>query len=158
MTSLAKLSAETKTTDLAVGHGTVRVTYRPRQIADTAEEEDRRRQEADDNDQNYQAMELCRLVESWDLTGPVPVEDIPGHKMGSIIAGEKDPVPLDPAIVRFIDQPTLAAFLAAITVDAQPDPTKMLRASQRRGSSPTSTSSNGKQDELATSPVGSTTS
>lgn len=159
MTSAAKIMKEFKTVDLDIGWGiTLHLTYRPRQIADTAEEDERRRLAAEDADENFQAIELCRILTEWDLTGPVPVEDIPGHKLGSAVASETDPVPLDPAIVRFLPQPLIAAILAAVTVDAQPDPTKMLRASQRRGSTPTSMKSNGTRDEPTLSPIGLTTS
>lgn len=159
MPVLAKMRPEITKTTIDFGYGPIEVTYKPRQIVDTAEDDDRRRREADDNDENYQANELCRILVAWDLTGCVPIEDIPGHAKGSAFAGSDDDViPLDPAVVRFIDQPFLASLLAAITVDAQPDPTQMLAQSRRRGATPTSTKPNGHTDTPSLSPTGSMTS
>jgi hypothetical protein len=160
MPVLGKLRPETKKTTIDFGYGPIVITYKPRQIVDTAEDEERRQEEATAAGKNYLATEICRIVTEWDLTGPVPIEDIPGHAKGSAFdGGEQDVIPLDPDVVRFIDTPFLTHLVSAIFEDAQPeDPTKRRRELRKHGATPTSMKANGSTDISSLSPVGSTTS
>lgn len=159
MPVLANLRPEIKKTTIDFGYGPILLTYKPRQIVDTADDEERRQEEATAAGKNYLASEICRIVVEWDLTGPVPIEDIPGHAKGSAFnGGETDVIPLDPDIIRFIDTPFLSHLVSAIFEDAQPeDPTKRRRELRQRGATPTSLSRNGHTDTSSPSPIGSVT-
>jgi hypothetical protein len=157
MVSAAKLVPLTKTTTLQLDLGDLRVTYRPRQIVEI-QEQDRPEPEDDAEAQNQQVEQICRVVTAWDLAGPLPTEDVGIHAMGSVWPSDTEPVPLEPRFVRFLDFGLRSQIITAITLDAAPDPTKMAKRLQRRGSNGTSTSSNGRRDEPSLYPSGSTTS
>lgn len=152
MTSFAKLMPESKTSDINCGWGiTARMTYRPRQITYTEEEAKRQAGQTDAEQDSSEvrlqlAEELCRVVTEWDMTGPIPVEDLPGHPVGSVLQEHED-VPFDPGILSYLPQPLLAGIVLGLTLDAQPDPKGMQNASRGRGSTPMSMTKNGTQDE-----------
>jgi hypothetical protein len=151
MTKFTKLMPETKTSDIDCGWGmTAQMTYKPRQITYTEDEAKRVSGQNEDTDSTeirlQLAEELCRVLTAWDMTGPVPIEDLPGHAVGSVI-GEDEPVPFEPSILSYLPQPLLAGIVLGLTLDAQPDPKRMQHASRGRGSTPMSTTKNGTQDE-----------
>jgi hypothetical protein len=158
MTSFAKLMPEEKTSDIDCGWGpTARMTYRPRQITYTVEEAETQVEEAETQEKKLKlAMELCRVIKEWDMTGPIPIEALDGHPIGSVLP-DGEPAPFDPKILSYLPQPLLAGIVLGVTLDAQPDPKGMQSRSQRRGSLPTSMKPNGTPDAPTLSPLGSTT-
>jgi hypothetical protein len=154
MTSFAKLMPESATSDINCGWGqTARMTYNPRQITYTEDEAKRQAGVAEAEPESTEvklqlAEEICRVVTQWDMTGPIPFEgyEVPGHPVGSVTP-EGEPAPLEPRVLSYLPQPLLAGMVLGITLDAQPDPKGMQPASRGRGSTPTSMTKNGTQDE-----------
>lgn len=143
MTSFAKLMPESKTSDVDCGWGVfARMTYNPRQITYTVEEAEGEVIDAEEESGERKlklASDLCRVVTSWDMTGPIPFEgyEVSGHPVGSVVK-DGDPAPLEPRVLSYLPQPLLAGIVLGLTLDAQPDPKKMQSSSQRRGQTPTS--------------------
>lgn len=155
MTKFTRLMPETKTSDIDCGWGmTAKMTYKPRQITYTEDDAKRaagQNEPTEDAEIRLQlAEEICRVVTDWDMTGPIPIEDLPGYKEGSVLADEQ-PVPFEPRILSFLPQPLLAGIVLGLTLDAQPDPKRMQRASQTRGGTLTSGRQNGVTDTLSPS-------
>jgi hypothetical protein len=155
MTKFTKLMPETKTSDIDCGWGmTAQMTYKPRQITYTEDEAKRVSGQNEDTDSTeirlQLAEELCRVLTAWDMTGPVPIEDLPGHAEGSIVP-DGVLVPFEPRILSYLPQPLLAGIVLGLTLDAQPDPKRMQKESQRRGGTLTSTKPNGVTDTLTPS-------
>lgn len=153
MVSAAKLVAETKKTTLLLNLGELEVTYKPRLIV-ALQEKDEAEPEDEEEARNQQAEQICRVIIDWRLSGPVPIEDLGIHKKGSIFASDTEIIPLDPAIVRYLPFSLLSEIITAVSLDASPDPTSMLRRLRRRGSTGTSMSSNGRPDEPTLSQIG----
>lgn len=145
MPSLRSLVPEQRTLDLDWGNGqTVRIVYDPREVTYTPEEIESRRDSEDVRNAN--AEDLARAVLEWDITGPVPVKATKTHALGSLVP-DGETIPLDAEIISYLPFEVVAALVMAVTMDGQPDPTRMQKRLQKRGSRQTSTNSNGKQEE-----------
>lgn len=145
MPSIRQLVDDERTIDLDLGKGmTVHLTYNPQEITYTPEEIEARRDS--DDASNANAEEIARSVIAWDVTGPVPVRDKPGHPAGSLVA-DGQPIPLDAEIIGYLPFEFVYNVALALNLDGQVDPTKMQKKLQRRGSTRTSMKTNGRQDE-----------
>jgi hypothetical protein len=145
MPSLRNLLPEQRTIAFDFGDGhSVRIVYDPRELIYEPEEIEARRD--DDDVRNITAEDLARAVIEWDVTGPLPLKPKGGYDVGGLVP-EGQVIPLDARILAFMPWEVNNAILGAITMDGQIDPKRTQKRLQRLGSSRTSTSSNGRQEE-----------
>lgn len=156
MTSFAKLMPNEKTSDINCGWGVeARMTYNPRQI--TAVIDEAEVQDDSDERRNQLAEQIAQIVTEWEMTGPVPIEDIPGHKVGSVVP-EDEPVPIEKRVLSYLPAPLLTGILLGLQLDSSPDPKGMRKGSLKPGETPTSMRPSSATDTSSLSLNGSTTS
>lgn len=115
MPSLKKLMSISKTSDIDCGWGiTARMTYQPALVTEDLDDEAKGETGA-----ARIADQLCTLVTSWELTGPVPIQTVGSITEGSIVP-EGEPVPLDPEVVRHLPLPLLQGMFQGLMGDAVP--------------------------------------
>lgn len=72
-----------------------------------------------ENETESYANAVCRMVKSWEMLGPVPIEAVGDMVEGCFVEAEQ-PIPVDPAIVKHLPLPLLRGIVQGIWVAADP--------------------------------------
>lgn len=111
--SFSNLVEKSRTVMIPTNGGDLRVTYDPSQIT-TANSQALRDMDEDDT---WKFLEMfAKVVTSWDIEGPFPIED-PDH---SEYVPKGKQVPVEARYLAHVPTPTLSQIFTAVVEDATP--------------------------------------
>lgn len=134
MPSLKGLVNDRETLKMKVDGETFEIVYKPSRLSAAYIEgwadrlEELRREGASESEAvNVYAEMLGFMAQEWNLTGPLPDEDVFGVALGSVVA-DGDVIPLTVDALKWIGAPVLEVLIDAIRNDAR------LKVERRTGS------------------------
>jgi len=118
--------SETATIDLGrrCNHKTAKVTYVPKEVSlanDVPDEEDESI-ERDWDAPSEVAVNLCKLVTAWDITG-----SLEHRRTNEVLVAEGVTVPLDPMIVQHLPWRVMSGVMSGVTLAENPNPSRPRR-------------------------------